>query len=103
MPVTYEEVWKSLDSSKSRDGKKKVLLTAYVRELIAYLPESDDKRMGVACDLAGLLATRYAIEKLRDGDPLEEILSMASSLELPEEHRAGATWDQLIRAVDQLS
>lgn len=64
------------------------------------LPSEDSDRRAVAYRIAGLLSTRYA-GTLSSNDKINEILTLASELEIPDDNNP-AKWLELCKLVDSL-
>lgn len=85
------------DSINSRQD-----IIEYIKSQVIEYKNNPEKGEQIAYDITGLLCLRV-IGELTDDDPLDEILTLASELELPEQHRSnGTSWEMLIEQVEKL-
>lgn len=97
-PIIYE----ALNGSKP-DSEKSRLLNDYLRTQVANYRENPEQGIDIAYAIAGLLATDY-VRSLPEDSPALTALSIASQLELPEQHRqTGSTWSALIDTISELN
>lgn len=97
--MNIDKIYESLDRGFDINSKRAELMT-YLKDSVNELPDNDDERREIAYNIAGLLSTDFA-RNLSENDILEEILTLAGELEIPNQHN-NKKWLQLINLVNKL-
>lgn len=97
--MDIEKLHSSLDNETISNTQRQELI-AYLKASIDTLPEDEGDRRTVAYEIAGLLSTHFA-KSLDSHDTLDEILTLAGELEVPDENDAGK-WAEFYKLIQKL-
>jgi len=99
--MDIEQTYEILDNKDGSSDKREVLII-YLRNSIESLVGDPELRAKIAYDIAGLMSTSYALS-LKDGDPIEEILTLAGELEANDSDVTEDKWKQLVTLINSLT
>ncbi|MCA9301281.1 hypothetical protein H6801_00640 [Candidatus Nomurabacteria bacterium] len=98
--MKYNDTYNSLNKITNLEDYKLLLGKFLYGQLDAWKLNPHNGRE-IAYEIAGMLSTGLALG-LPDDDPYMEVLLMAGELELPDEHKGEATWEELAGRIEAL-
>lgn len=97
--MDIEKLYNSLDKESTLNTQRQELIT-YLKTVVNALPENEDIRRTIAYDVAGLLSTHFA-KSLDSSDLLDQILTLAGELEVPNQNDANK-WAEFYSLIQKL-
>lgn len=97
--MDIEQLHKYLDVESYKSTQRGELID-YLKTAIKTLPESKSDRSNFAYNVAGLLSTNFA-QSLDSNDSLDNILTMAGELEIPNDYD-GSKWEGFCNLINNL-
>lgn len=95
-----DKIFDFLNNEQIADTEKRSALIRYIQERAELYRNSMYRPEDIAYNLAGLMATEY-FKKLNEDDPIEDVLTRAGDLELPQPHQT-EDWPTLLQLIDNL-
>ena len=97
--MNIENLHNSLDDESTPEVHRQELV-AFLKDCSNNLPEGNDERRQIAYAIAGFMSTEFA-RSLDPSDPLDQILTLAGELEVPDEDTE-SKWQEFRRLIHSL-
>lgn len=97
--MNIDKLYSLLDSNASSADQRRELVTR-LKMCAAKLPDDESDRRLIAYKLAGLLSTHF-VKSLDSDDAIDEILTLAGELEIPDDD-SEVKWQEFLTLTNNL-